>query len=269
MMSARCCIEAEQQQIPVAFIDFEYDGQFTFPALLRQPLAVVPAAQAHGWAAQHPDGWLLFILDEARARRQPAAPAAGAPLPRFDALPLLGPGTARTGRVPIRLTGWWQRLERMKRICHRSTWNNGDCRHSPPRRHPMAGRRDLLITLTLAAHCPRCRSRPHRSDPADDSMMQGRNGARVTPLFTVGETVTPDDGGEGYQPVGVLDGLGAYRLDADTVRLWVNHELADDKGRPYRLANGTLLRGARISQLRHRPAQPHAASRRHRLRRGA
>ena len=59
--------EAEQQQIPVAFIDFEYDGQFTFPALLRQPLAVVPAAQAHGWAAQHPDGWLLFILDEARA----------------------------------------------------------------------------------------------------------------------------------------------------------------------------------------------------------
>ncbi|HMZ92195.1 MAG TPA: DUF839 domain-containing protein [Pseudomonadales bacterium] len=112
----------------------------------------------------------------------------------------------------------------------------------------MAGHRNLLITLTLAA-LPALPLQAAPPDPADDSMMQGRNGARVTPLFTVGETVTPDDGGEGYQPVGVLDGLGAYRLDADTVRLWVNHELADDKGRPYRLANGTLLRGARISQF--------------------
>lgn len=110
----------------------------------------------------------------------------------------------------------------------------------------MAHPRTLLLALTLAT-LPALPIQAAPADPANDSMMQGRNGARVTPLFTVGETVTSAKGTESYQPVGVLDGLGAYRLDADTVRLWVNHELPHDKGQPYRLANGTLLRGARLS----------------------
>lgn len=59
--------DAEQRQIPVAFIDTNYHGQFTFPALLTRPLAIVPQEEARAWAKQHPDGWLLFILDDARA----------------------------------------------------------------------------------------------------------------------------------------------------------------------------------------------------------
>ncbi|MBD3222466.1 DUF839 domain-containing protein [bacterium] len=64
---------------------------------------------------------------------------------------------------------------------------------------------------------------------------------RVRPLLTIGETMF------GYRPVGILDGTGAKQIDAATVRLWVNHELSDDLGYPYTLANGTSLVGARVS----------------------
>lgn len=52
-----------------------------------------------------------------------------------------------------------------------------------------------------------------------------------------------------YQPVGALDGLGAYQLDEGTVRVLANHELHGTAGYPYRLDNGTTLTGARISFL--------------------
>ena len=42
----------------------------------------------------------------------------------------------------------------------------------------------------------------------------------IDPLFTVGNEIN------GYTPPGILDGIGAYTLDSDTVRLLVNHELA-------------------------------------------
>ena len=38
------------------------------------------------------------------------------------------------------------------------------------------------------------------------AMMTGRNGWRVTPLFTVGEEV------DGYRPLGILDGIGAMEI---------------------------------------------------------
>jgi hypothetical protein len=78
------------------------------------------------------------------------------------------------------------------------------------------------------------------------SMATGENGYVVSdPIFTVGETI------DGYTPPGVLDGMGAYRLNKDTVRVLVNHELLNFRGYPYEVrdgAGGTFsMTGARVS----------------------
>lgn len=76
---------------------------------------------------------------------------------------------------------------------------------------------------------------------------------RVTPLFTIGDTLSGSTGSfhagsaGSYTPVGVLDGIGAHELDANTVRLYTNHELQSDEGYAYTLASGTSVTGARIS----------------------
>jgi hypothetical protein len=75
------------------------------------------------------------------------------------------------------------------------------------------------------------------------AQMTGLNGYTVNPLFTVGESI--DD----YTPPGILDGIGAFSLDDNTVRVLVNHELTADAGYAYELANGTSLTGARVSFL--------------------
>jgi secreted PhoX family phosphatase len=80
-----------------------------------------------------------------------------------------------------------------------------------------------------------------------DPMMKGdtpatSNGWDVEASFTVGETV------KGYTAPGILDGTGAFELRRqDVVRVLVNHELRSDVGYAYALANGTQLRGARVS----------------------
>ena len=73
------------------------------------------------------------------------------------------------------------------------------------------------------------------------AQVRGLAGWDVEPLFTVGETI------EGYQPPGIMDGIGALALDGRTVRLFVNHEIRSGRGPEYTLANGTTLRGARVS----------------------
>ena len=77
---------------------------------------------------------------------------------------------------------------------------------------------------------------------APAQMKTSAPGWSYTPLFTVGETLP-----NGYQPVGILDGIGAYELNATTIRAFVNHELGGTSGQPYALANGTMMTGARIS----------------------
>jgi secreted PhoX family phosphatase len=63
-----------------------------------------------------------------------------------------------------------------------------------------------------------------------------------TPLFTVGETIN------GYTPVGILDGLGAYALDENTVRILASHELGNTAGYAYKVSDGAFtLTGARVS----------------------
>ena len=79
-------------------------------------------------------------------------------------------------------------------------------------------------------------------DTTQPSQVQGLNGYTVDPVFTVGDTI------DGYTPPGILDGSGAYELDADTVRVLVNHEISvSSGGYAYTLESGVSLRGARVS----------------------
>ncbi|TWU27908.1 choice-of-anchor I family protein [Novipirellula artificiosorum] len=86
-----------------------------------------------------------------------------------------------------------------------------------------------------------------------DSMAVGENGFSVTPIFTVTETFSGTTGALNsstagdYTPPGILDGIGAYEFDSDTVRVFATHELVDGDGYAYSLANGTSITGARIS----------------------
>ncbi|MDJ0692843.1 alkaline phosphatase PhoX [Mastigocoleus sp. MO_188.B34] len=82
-------------------------------------------------------------------------------------------------------------------------------------------------------------------DTSSPAQMQGLDGYSVDPLFTVGESFETEEGV--YTPPGILDGLGAFALDSDTVRVLANHELRSNLGYAYQLANGTFLTGARIS----------------------
>lgn len=84
-------------------------------------------------------------------------------------------------------------------------------------------------------------------------------GYLVNPVFTIGDTVAgatgalnPTSAGS-FSPVGTLDGLGAFSLNANTVRVFSNHEIelpaSGSAGYPYTLANGTIITkgGARVS----------------------
>lgn len=83
-------------------------------------------------------------------------------------------------------------------------------------------------------------------------MMNADGAWEARPLLTIRDPLPsrhPRFTDQEYQPVGALDGLGAYQLDEETVRVLVNHELDGKAGYPYRLDNGTALTGARISFL--------------------
>ncbi|QDU75851.1 Serralysin C precursor [Bremerella volcania] len=94
---------------------------------------------------------------------------------------------------------------------------------------------------------------------AEDAMAKGVGGYHVDPLFTVGDTI-PGTSGEynsssagDYTPPGVIDGLGAYQLDANTVRVFANHELLNFHGYDYEVSDGNggtfTMDGARISYI--------------------
>lgn len=90
------------------------------------------------------------------------------------------------------------------------------------------------------------------------SMADGRAGYGVEPLLTIGETVEGSGAftgqAGGYTPVGIPDGLGAQKLDADTVRVFMNHEISEG-GAAYTVNNAIAgveplsLSGARISYV--------------------
>ena len=69
------------------------------------------------------------------------------------------------------------------------------------------------------------------------------NGFDVQALFTVSETIG------GYQPTGLLDGVGVFPLSPTRSLITVNHELNPGNGYPYVLRTGTVLTGARVSSF--------------------
>lgn len=85
------------------------------------------------------------------------------------------------------------------------------------------------------------------------------SGYLVTPIFTIGDTINSTTGAlnptsaGSFSPVGTLDGIGAFSLNANTVRVFTNHEIelpaTGASGYPYTLANGTVISkgGSRIS----------------------
>ncbi len=91
----------------------------------------------------------------------------------------------------------------------------------------------------------------------EPSQATGLNGYATKPLLTIGETIESKGVFNGlagdYTPIGILDGIGGYKLDADTVRIFVNHEARPDAGAAYTVNNGLAgvtplqLTGARIS----------------------
>ena len=78
------------------------------------------------------------------------------------------------------------------------------------------------------------------------AMVTPASGFNYRPIFTGGETLP-----NGYRPVGIMDGIGAYALNDSTVRLFVNHELGSSAGRSYSIVDGmggtVSLTGARVS----------------------
>ena len=84
-------------------------------------------------------------------------------------------------------------------------------------------------------------------------------GYLVDPVFTIGDTLEGTTGAlnatsaGNFSPPGTPDGLGAFSLNANTVRVFMNHEIltpATGSGAfPYALANGTVIArgGARVT----------------------
>ena len=86
------------------------------------------------------------------------------------------------------------------------------------------------------------RALPGIGVPGNVSMISATHaGWEAVPIFTVGDRVGD------YRPPGILDGFGAFKKDATTVRLLSNHELRPQQGYAYELSNGTAITGSRIS----------------------
>ncbi len=82
-------------------------------------------------------------------------------------------------------------------------------------------------------------------------MMKTVKNWETTPVFTIGETFP-----NGYTPAGILDGLGAYKKDEKTVRVYANHELLNFLGYSYEVCASadcktkfTIPSGARVSHF--------------------
>ena len=84
---------------------------------------------------------------------------------------------------------------------------------------------------------------------ATNPMLKMDNGYTAQSIFTVGENL-PSAGGT-YAPIGIPDGLGAYKLNASTMRVFVNHENSSTTGSAYSIEDGkggsVSLTGARVS----------------------
>jgi hypothetical protein len=106
-----------------------------------------------------------------------------------------------------------------------------------------SGRSALLVAMLACCQATALLSANGDGNLSQSSMLRAEPdaGFSITPLFTVGEVVN------GYRPPGTIDGLAAWDWDAETVRVFANHELAATAGYPYLLEDGPRLTGSRIS----------------------
>ncbi len=77
------------------------------------------------------------------------------------------------------------------------------------------------------------------------AQLKALNNSQVKALWTVGDTIPVTTGS--YTPIGIPDGLGAYKLNSTTVRVLMTHEVGPTGGYNYQLANGTSIDGSRVS----------------------
>jgi len=90
-----------------------------------------------------------------------------------------------------------------------------------------------------------------------DPMLEALANHASEAIFTVGSTLPSThalsvDDSDTYTPPGILDGIGAYELDANTIRVFTNHELLHFRGNSYEVSDGaggtfTIDSGARVS----------------------
>jgi hypothetical protein len=118
--------------------------------------------------------------------------------------------------------------------------------------------RTSAISVAAAAALSSTPALAGGENSTNESMAYGLDGYTVTaPLLTIGETfyytggaLNPTTAGN-YTPPGILDGLGAYELDGQKVRVFANHELGFADGYPYSVSDGQggtfQMTGARVS----------------------
>lgn len=118
--------------------------------------------------------------------------------------------------------------------------------------------RTSALSIAVAAALSSTSALAGGENSTNESMAYGLDGYTVTaPLLTIGETFYYTDGdlnpntAGAYTPPGILDGLGAYEVDDDTVRVFANHELTFGDGYPYEVSDGNggtfEMTGARVS----------------------
>jgi secreted PhoX family phosphatase len=107
------------------------------------------------------------------------------------------------------------------------------------------------VTINLAAHTVSTFVAGTTGITREAPMLSGKLGWTAAPLLTVGETV--GTGAAAFAPIGKLDGIAHWKVNATTVRLLVNHEASADAGSAYKISDGNggtvSLKGARISSI--------------------
>lgn len=106
----------------------------------------------------------------------------------------------------------------------------------------------LMIFSTQACAYPFQTRQPPQMQPTAAAFEKGW---RVEPLITIGDTPAINQDvnltNSAYRPAGILDGIHAFDLNKETVRIFISHELGAADGYPYQLVNGLSLTGARVS----------------------
>lgn len=117
----------------------------------------------------------------------------------------------------------------------------------------VAGTAVLLILPLHTAHADAGAFQTKAPLQISGSTTATSNGWSVTPLVTIGEEGPAGEdvnlNAFGYRPIGILDGIAAFPLDGGVLRFFVNHEVGGTAGYAYTLANGTVLKGSRVSYI--------------------